>query len=848
MPPPQRKNSSENNMSGLDPEMLQHLALIADHARDGILLLNERMEIVWANRAFEQMSGYTLQEALGRTPEQFSYGPDTDSQARAELRAKVFAGESHRCELLAYHKSGETYWIELQVDPILDADGRITHHTAIRRDITAERETRVRKEELLDLVETCPLEILVFDGESLLFRHVNAAARENLGYSMEEFARMTPADLAQDHSIEDFRRLLAPLAAQEQDMATLETVRLRKDGSTYPCELKYSYHVSGSQTNFIAFATDVTEKKAFIDQIKNSEERYELAIQGSNDGIWDWLIQENAISYSDRNREMLGYSAEAFPDSYDAWASRVHPEDLPMVTAAVSHHLETREPYSVTYRIRAADGGWRWWRSRGQGVWSPEGEAVRVIGTNSDVTDLIMAQIHAEQAAAELERRHQELEAATTVIEHNALHDALTGLPNRRYLEREIDRLAAEDKDGGDIALLHLDLDRFKQINDTQGHAAGDAVLRHTAKVLSSLLRETDFAARIGGDEFVVLCRDATEQNAVWSIAETLVEALARPLKIGDRPTRFGASVGVAFAPLCGLTLSNLLVNADLALYRAKQGGRNRVELFSPELQAELREIRQTADEVLQGLDADAFFPVFQPQFDAETHAVVGVEALARWRRTEEEIAGPAAFLHVAEDLRVVGQIDRLILEKSLDAMRALAENGLKPPKLSVNVSFRRLMDPDLLEELDPLLAKRDSDLAFELLESICFDDADDEFQWRVDALRERGVEIEVDDFGSGRASITSLVRIQPQRLKIDRQLIAPMTQSARSRRLVGAIVEMGRTLDIEVTAEGVETMAHAELLREAGCHTLQGFALARPMPFSALEQLLRAPRPGRTG
>ena len=839
MTPPHYSRPWENSLPELDPQVTKYLALVADHARDGILLLNGQAQIIWANRAFEQMSGYSLREAKGRTPEQFSYGPQTDRAVTAELRRRMKAGESYRCEILAYRKSGDSYWIDLQVDPIWDADGAITHYVAIRRDITLERATAARKDELVNLVETCPIEIFVFDGHTLRFKHVNAAALENLGYSFEQLSTMTPVDIKPEISLSDFRSLIAPLLRREQSSISFEAIHQRKDGSHYPCEIKLSYNKTGDDANFIAFSSDITQKKHFIHQIQSNEERYELALNSANDGIWDWWVKSEKIEFSERNRSLLGYSQEEYPDDFDSWSSRVHQDDLPQVEAAISQHLRTREPYSATYRIRAADGGWRWWRSRGQAIWDAAGEPERMIGTNSDVTDLIEAQKHAEQTAAELEHRNQELETAKNAIEHNALHDSLTGLPNRRFLEREVEWLATEGADA-DVALLQLDLDRFKQINDTRGHAAGDEVLRHTARVLSAELREGDVAARIGGDEFVVLCRDATDQHAVCAIAERLVAALAQPLTIEGRPARFGASIGVAFASRRGLTLSNLLVNADLALYRAKEEGRNRVELFSPELQAEQLQTKQTADAILHGLENDEFFPVFQPQFNAETYAICGIEALARWRRGGKQVLPPAAFLDVAEELNVVGQIDRLILGKSLDAMQRLMELGVDAPKLSVNVSFRRLMDPDLFQELDALMPGYDGRLSFELLESICFDDCDDEFQWRVDALRERGVEIEIDDFGSGRASITSLIRIQPQRLKIDRQLIMPMVDSARSRKLVEAIIEMGRVLDIDATAEGVETMAHAELLKEAGCQTLQGYAFSQPLPFNALLSWLR--------
>ena len=442
-------------------------------------------------------------------------------------------------------------------------------------------------------------------------------------------------------------------------------------------------------------------------------------------------------------------------------------------------------------------------------------------------------------------------------LEQSALHDALTGLPNRRFLEQELKALQvarnntdvrrkAEDQ----VALLHIDLDRFKQINDSLGHSAGDLVLTQTANILREVVREDDFVARVGGDEFVMVCRSGATADNVCRIAERLVERLSEPVEINGRPVRIGASVGVAQAALATLEPAQMLINADLALYRAKQTGRNRMHFFTDDLHQELIANQRLAEELYQALERGEFCAYLQPQVDANTLEVTSFEALARWRHPTRGMLTPPAFLALAEDLNLVGRIDQAILTHAAEAVNALRALSGRPLRVSVNVSLSRLSQPHLLNELDQLNLAPGS-LSFELLETIFFDQQGQEFVWILDQLRERGIGIELDDFGSGHASITGLTTLLPDRLKIDQSLIRPLLQGAHQRRLVEAIVEMGGALDMELVGEGVETMEHAAVLREMGCQHLQGYAFAPPLPFeraAALisgEELLAAQRPG---
>jgi EAL domain-containing protein (putative c-di-GMP-specific phosphodiesterase class I) len=361
-------------------------------------------------------------------------------------------------------------------------------------------------------------------------------------------------------------------------------------------------------------------------------------------------------------------------------------------------------------------------------------------------------------------------------------------------------------------------------------------MLVYTAQTIWRHLGEGDFVARTGGDEFVILCEADTGLDDFADLARRLIDSLRTPPIYEGHECRFGMSIGIAGAFGASVDWRRLLVNADLALYRAKSRGRNRFEFFSEALQADILGAKRMADSIIAGLERGEFVPFYQPQFDARTYQIVGVEALARWRHPTRGVLLPAEFIAAAEELTVIGAIDRAVLQQALAQFKILRNRGFDVPRLSVNVSLRRLHDDALLRELREAKIERGA-LAFELVESIYLDESDDRFADVIDQLKELGIELEIDDFGTGYASIVSLTKIKPSRLKIDRQLVTPIVVSEPQRRLVQSIVDIGRSLDIEIVAEGVETMEHARLLREIGCSVLQGYAFAKPMSAVDLER-----------
>jgi diguanylate cyclase (GGDEF)-like protein len=589
----------------------------------------------------------------------------------------------------------------------------------------------------------------------------------------------------------------------------------------------------------------VRERQRYFSDIKSRKEelqrlsrRLELALDTSKIGVWEFDIETDHLVWDDRMNELYGLPTDGGARNYTHWRQALHPDDLARAEADFARALQTRGRYHSEYRVVTPSGETRHIRAIGAVYHDPVGTA-KIVGVNWDVSAdwARSAEIHRAKTLAEA--RNVELEATRARIEHNALHDSLTGLPNRRFLDGLLDR----DERGGDIpgiaALLHIDLDRFKQINDTLGHAAGDAMLIHASKVLKANIGPTDIVARIGGDEFVIICTLETSDSALAELAERIIVQMRQPVSYLNHECRFGVSVGIASEHSPDHDPKRLLINADIALYRAKSRGRNRFEFFSEDLQSEVVSTKRIADEILSGLEQDEFTPYYQLQFNAHTHAVVGAEALARWLHPIDGVLAPDAFLRIAEELNVVSSIDKLILEKALKDRQGWAERGLVIPRISVNVSSRRLHDETLINNLSALDIPRGT-VAFELVESIYLDESDEIVAWNIDQIKDLGIDIEIDDFGTGHTSIVSLLKLKPCRLKIDRQLVMPILASDAQRQLVRSIIEIGRSLGIEVVAEGVETLEHAHLLRDLGCDVLQGYAFGRPMSAAQVELFLR--------
>ncbi len=431
-----------------------------------------------------------------------------------------------------------------------------------------------------------------------------------------------------------------------------------------------------------------------------------------------------------------------------------------------------------------------------------------------------------------LRQRNSDLVAARNNLAHAANHDALTGLLNRRAL---YDSLTGLEQPGGaevSVGIVKLDLDRFKAINDSLGHKAGDDVLINVARLLLQHSRPHDLVARIGGDEFVIVVKAPQSVAHLETLGQRLVVAISQPMMIEGTASEIGTSVGFTLATSTEATPDQMLIEADLALYQAKRNGRGQVFAFSSDLRKDFNERRMLFAQIDAALNDDQFEPHFQPQICAGTGALHGCEVLARWRHPERGIIHPATFIAAAEDAGLIRQIDLMMVEKGLDALEDLRARGYSVPSISINAAPATLRDPNLPDRLLQEIHARGmvpGDLTVEILENTLIHSEDDYAIRSVDQLTEAGFSVVLDDFGTGYASMSNLSRLKINGIKLDRSLIAPMPNE-RSESIVAALVALSRSLDMKIVAEGVETKAQADRVKALGCDVIQGFLLGHTM------------------
>lgn len=565
--------------------------------------------------------------------------------------------------------------------------------------------------------------------------------------------------------------------------------------------------------------------------------RLELALDASQMGVWEHNLARDELLWDIQMHRLYRTGRTDRRVSADAWQTAIHPDDMLKANADFDRAIASRGRYDSQFRIVLPGGEIRHLRSRGHYYVNDKGEP-SVIGAEWDVTDDVVLHHALQTQKTQLEERARELAESYAEIEHAAQHDYLTGLPNRNFFDARLRALQADGRYRS-LAVLHLDLDRFKQINDSHGHAAGDHVLRVASSRIIGAAPANAVAARTGGDEFVIVLTDFASEQELEEIARRMQKALSEPVTFGNDILRSGVSIGIGFT-LDARPGANLLTESDVALYQAKRLGRNRIAFFDPALKDELLTRRTLAAELQTAFGRREIVPHYQVQVDARTGAISGLEALVRWNHPTRGLLAPFEFLPVAQEAGLASTIDATVLDRVLEDRNRWQAAGLAVPRIAVNVSATRLHDTELLSELQ----RRHADfhgIAFELVETIFLDESSDEILDRIRALRSLGIDIEIDDFGSGHASLLGLVKIRPDRLKIDRNLVKDVVISVEQRRVLKSIIQIAQALKVGVIAEGIETRQHAEALRRLGCDVFQGYHFGRPEPSEIVERRLDA-------
>lgn len=554
--------------------------------------------------------------------------------------------------------------------------------------------------------------------------------------------------------------------------------------------------------------------------------RLDLALEASHIGVWEHNLSKDIVTWDQRMHKLYATDASLDVMPMEVWVNAIHPEDFEAADRDFREAAAQRGSYQSQFRVIRPDGEIRHIRSKANYYINADGEPA-FIGVEWDVTaDVLLNRALAQQQQI-AEERAAALQASRAQIEHAAGHDYLTGLPNRRLFDRFC-RDLAERRETSAIAVMHIDLDRFKQVNDEWGHEAGDRVLRAAAQAIAAAGRTPDFVGRLGGDEFVLVAVDFGSEEDLQHRAAQIIERIADGVEFQETIIPIGASIGIATST--GHDVETVLKEADLALYSAKRGGRGRWHFHRPGRVEAERPEDFPLSELAQAIADEQILAFYQVQRDARTRAITGLEALARWPHRQQGLLLPEAFLPQAQAAGLTGELDRAMLRRVLRDIAIWEADGYHVPCISLNVSPQRLASPLLLDELseiDPAPGR----LCFEINAAEGLHNPDAQTRANLHGLKQRGIGIALTRLTDPKASLLTLLQIMPDRLKLDQALVCPLTARQEQLHMIHSLVELARTFGMKVTAEGVQSPDHAEILKNLGCDTLQGFGYGHPLP-----------------
>jgi len=660
-------------------------------------------------------------------------------------------------------------------------------------------------------VHTMQLGVTITDTAGVIL-YVNQAEAEMHGYTVQELVGRPARDL----SPREEWRPLPPRDLLLVRRWKRERVRHRKDGTTFPVQLMSDLvtDAAGRALGLVTTCEDITDRRAAEEALRVSEERYALAVRGTNDGLWDWDLVTGRIYFSPRWKAMVGGDEDKVTDTPEEWFSRLHPEDASRVRAKLDAHLGGRTPrFEDEHRLLHHDGSYRWFLSRGFAARTVDGSPYRMAGAQTDTTD----------------RRS---------------YDALTGLPNRAlFVERVGEALErATRQTRSFFAVLFVDLDHFKAVNDIHGHAAGDLMLIEVARRLEMCVRPGDTVGRLGGDEFAVLVARMEDAEDATRVADRIQEAMRVPVAIGGDTVRPGASIGIALSHPGYETPAELLRDADAAMYRAKADGRGRWEVFDQAMRERVAARLRLQDELRRAAGSGEFRVHYHPIVELPSGTLSGFEASLRWRG----LIIPVDVLSMAEEAGWIIRIGAWLLREACVQAGAWLRRypSAGDLRLSVNVAAVQFERPELVREMAELLHESGMParaLTLDVTEQTVLSERET-VQANFAGLEALGVGVVLDRFGAGDASLRALRRYALHAVKLDSTMVAGFDGEAAAASMVPAIVQLASALGLPVGAAGIETADQAEALRIAGCRFGQGVLFSDGLDASAAEALLAGP------
>jgi len=669
--------------------------------------------------------------------------------------------------------------------------------------------------------------VYLIDRLDMRFIDANETATKTLGYRRDELLTLGPQDLKPDAGeLERINRRFDEVVLSDSKTGMFETVHQRKDGTRLPVEVYLRAVESEGRQILVAVVRDITSRLHAEAALRESEERFRVAFSQAAVGLAHVAPDGRWLMANQKLCEIVGYTQEELLRL--KYQDLTHPEDLP-ADVELGRRMLAREIHEKARekRYRHKDGHFIWVNLTSSLVWDAAGKPKYYSTVVEDIS----------------RRKRVEWE-----LLHLANHDALTSLPNRSLLQDRLSQaIAYANRTEGQVAVLLIDLDRFKNINDSLGHDAGDAIIMEIGRRLSVNVRDGDTVARLGGDEFVVVLADVERVETIATLAQQVLESLAQPMTIQGHEFFPAGSIGISLYPKDGQDAQALLKNADTAMYRAKDAGRNNFQFYAQDMNSRALDRLKLEGGLRRALSRQEFVLHYQPQMDLATGAIVGLEALIRWQPPGQETVYPGDFIPIAEETGLIVAIGEWVLRTACAQHVAWDEAATFPhTRIAVNLSARQFKQQDIVKMVSRVLHETGCHatcLELEITESIIMENPEMAAE-TLHKLSDMGVHLSIDDFGTGYSSLSYLKRFPINTLKIDRSFVRDITTDSDDAAIAKAVIALAHSMKLKVIAEGVETVEQLDFLRAQRCDQIQGYYLSRPLAAAEMETLLLA-KPG---
>lgn len=790
--------------------------------------LDQQGNFIEVNQSWRQMLGYSNGELVG-TPFAALLAPGQEEKFKLCFQGFKQAGEAKEVTYFLQSKNGTTLEIQFDGQVVRDDEGRFIRTHCVLTNVTKQKQIDSQLKLFRRLIDSSNDALFVIDAATAHILDLNDAACRYLEYTRDELLNTPVTDFSEKISTMSLWLEKCSQIRKSQQGVLYESAHITRTGKKIPVEISSTLQEAHGKDVIVSTVRDISERKAAERRLQEESNFLQAIIDSIGDPV---MVIDTDFQVIKANREARDYYFNGESPGNEPCYRAAHSSTTPChqdgLVCPLRDVIETNSSTTIVHEHTSSQGESRIFELMASPLYGSDGKISGIVESSRDITEHIKIQ----KALEEKERS----------LDHLAHHDPLTQLPNRLlFTDRLEQALRSAKRDNSGVALLFIDLDEFKEINDSFGHNLGDRLLKQVSLRLIKHTRDSDTIARLGGDEFTVITSGLTRPEDAAIIAQHLLEAFKEPIKLDQQRLHISLSIGISLYPDDADNAEALIRNADTAMYRAKSAGKNRYEFYTQDMTDQAFERILMVGALRNAIEQEQFVLHYQPQYDLRSGEIIGAEALIRWRDEQLGLIEPDRFIPVAEKTGLIHGIDIWVLNQVCKTVKHWECQGITLPRISVNISARHFGSNSLAREVTEILSHHNccsTKIELEVTESVILNNPA-RASLELNQLREMGIHLAIDDFGTGYSSLAYLKKLPLDRLKIDRSFISDIPDDKNDEAISQAVIAMASSLGLEVIAEGMETEEQRDFLINSGCYSAQGFLLSKALPEAEFIKLL---------